>query len=146
MTVTQHVLQTFTELPKGCFVHAARDNAHWPFIKAGEFVVVDRNESDFASGQLYLFEYRPAEPWQDPRFVIWQVEDAEEGRYPEPCVWMHPLNRAKSSEELSERFEAGRGLYVSDGPLMKRFLPKYITGRVVGIYDAGCQEVHHDRI
>jgi hypothetical protein len=121
-----YAVPMFDTVPEGCILHQVKDDAHSPHIRAGEHVVVNLNDRDFADGELFLIGFTG-------RTRVMQV--VRRDRFGIDGVWFRPLNAPRNENELQDWLNEGRRLYAGDGPLRPECLDEYILGRVVGVFD-----------
>ncbi len=134
-------LVVYSDIPDGCQVEMVANDAHAPYLRAGEWAVIDTSQTDIEFGQLYSV-------MQSKGPVIWQVcDEPERGKAPgrPACAWLHPLARQDLQAELDRADALHRQypgcivhlrLFMSDGPIHLDPLREQIVGRVVGVYQA----------
>lgn len=125
-------LEIFSRVPPGCVLHLQDDGSHEPHVHTGEWAVVDPTDTNVVTGELYLIGW-PRCPRQSK--TIMQVVLCRYGDGSE-TVSLMPLNRPQSKAELQEWLRSRRPIYMGESGLGIEHLPKYVRGRVVGIYQA----------
>lgn len=114
------IFPIFDEVPPGCCLFRVGDNRHEPFLRDGDFVVVDTADRQMAVGELHLI-------LQSDGPILWQIKKETRGvkfcgrhRNEVPYI-LCPLSRT--------------GFHLSDGWLTRAELAKNILGRVIGLLD-----------
>ena len=128
-----------TSIPDGCRLHLITDERHVPHLRPGEWVVLDATPVDRLDdggwGEVSLLRQRGGDK-------LWCVrKETEEQRNQRVdksgiCVWLRPLDNCRSYDEVMERLDVGAPVHMSDGPLIGKYLPPMIVGKVVGLYEA----------
>ncbi len=137
--VSAEGVPVFSELPPHCAIRYVRNEAHAPYIRTGNAVVIDTADRELILDRLYLYQ-------QTSNDHMWQISAVPSGwkiDCDEPCGMFHPLNRLRPREgqsyddaidELRKRNPSGKlPLFLSDGPMPLRHIQEDIIGRVVGV-------------
>jgi hypothetical protein len=124
--------ELFEQVPTGCELYRVHDNALCPHLRGGEFAVVDMNDREYQFGEIFLCQwecgYRVLRQVKKRQFFVDATKTiAEEG------VWflsmVQPTFRPDGSIDPRSHF------FLSDGPLKPQYLPDYLMGRVIGIFE-----------
>jgi hypothetical protein len=130
-------IEIFDWVPPGCKLKFVENNAHSPHLRAGEVAVVDMNDREFVSGEVYLVQWSAGTPhasqsirWVKARkyFSDWQHKVEALG------IYFMPLCTPKFGAD--GKLDWNQPVFLSDGPLDPKYLPQYLLGRVIGIYQA----------
>lgn len=134
-------LPVLSDVPDGCELILNNSRMHEPFLKMGEFAVVDKSDHEIRQGELYAVQ-------QTRGSVIWQINlitDPAElrrcYRTDETIIWMCPTRNKDIHVAMDEADAARRpgtipvlDVYLSDGPMrLSNFQPKVI-GHVMGVF------------
>ncbi len=126
-------LPLMDSLPAGCILHPITDGASWPHLKPGEFAVVDTADRTPCRGELFVIQYSSGRRLVVEAFRHPRVMDETDGR---GCWCVGSLARARSVEEINQRFAAGDTRHMTyDGPYSRaEYLAEKLVGRVVGTF------------
>jgi len=124
--------QLFERVPPGCELHRVHDGALCPHLRAGELVVVDMADREYQFGELYLVQWstghRSLRQVKKRKYFVDAAKTIEaEG------VWFLALVRLTFLAD--GRIDSRSELFLSDGPLDPKYLPDYLAGRVIGIFE-----------
>ncbi|MEJ0068304.1 MAG: hypothetical protein WDO24_05755 [Pseudomonadota bacterium] len=121
-------LEIFSNVPDGCRLHLMSDDRHDPHLREGEWAVVDPSDRDLVSGELYQIQWKSG----TERLAIMQV--TRRLRHGVDGIWLTPLRKPVFLPNGD--LDWSKPIHMSDGPLKPEFLPEYLRGRVIGIYQA----------
>jgi hypothetical protein len=125
-------LEVFEQVPPGCEIFLMRDNALCPHLRQGEFAVIDMNDREYQFGELYLIQWSSGHRSVRQVKKRWYFADHKK-KIEAEGVWFLAM---VSPTFLSNGEIDPRGpLYLSDGPLKPQYLPDYLMGRVIGIFE-----------
>lgn len=129
----------YDKLPAGCIAHIVTEGT-CPFIRAGETVVVDTNDREIATGDLFLMEsgrQRSAGPVRNIvefRQRTHRIGGAD-GKFRDTLCWTALFYSVMVSFDGSSR----QAIRLTDGPVKvssPAYLSDRIIGRVVGLYES----------
>lgn len=135
----------YDRTPDGCIVHLIGDDDSFPILRAGDFVVVDKNQCEPDHAELFLMEYERAYEkvlvvkQLNRRLITWSNKPASDG------WWAVAYNRPRTKEQ-AEALVASRGVIrCADGPYRGdgesyEYLKSKIVGKVVGIFQSDFDE------
>lgn len=121
-------------LPPGCRALAIRDDRHAPHLRAGEVAVIDPADCDPVHGELFAVQYGDGPTVMQ---TVWRTT----GNL--TAWWCVSLDDPKSWAECQARMDAGRALYLADGPYRPGGLEERTLGRVVGLLQPSTLEMRH---
>jgi hypothetical protein len=125
--------QIFDHVPPGCKLFPIRENNHVPHLRAGEFAVVDHQDREYQFGEVYLINFS-----KGAHRSIMQVKKKPLRGSCDPSVtegiWFLPLCKPRFLPNGD--LDWSHPVYMSDGPLNPKYLPDYLAGRVIGIFEA----------
>ena len=136
-------LPILSDVPAGCKLILNNTRMHEPFLKMGEFAVVDVSDHRARDGELFAIR-------QSNGPVIWQValttDPGElQRRYQttKTIVWLRPLRRVDIEDairkaDLERHRYPGRipvlDVHLSDGPFGLDHFNKIVIGHVMGVF------------
>ena len=136
-------LPVMTDPPAGCEMYPNTTRMHEPFLKLGEFAVVDVSDHRARDGELFAIR-------QSNGPVIWQVALTTDPGELQRCyqttktiVWLRPLRRVDIEDairkaDLERLRDPGRipvlDVHLSDGPFGLDHFNKIVIGRVIGVF------------
>lgn len=126
--------ELMTELPAGCLSVPVSDERGWPHLRLGEFAVVDPDDREPRSGEVYLVQWENGT--RELASIKWRTG------YGIEAWWIgapaHPW-RKPGTAPLSdaEKIKIAMTYGCIDGPITDRdYLRSKLVGRVVGILGA----------
>lgn len=141
VTGEYRALTVYDEPPLGHWALGVREDRFAPHLRRGEWAVIDENDCEPASGEIFLVKI--ASPRSDSGYVVRLVQlhrrlyGGEHG--PTPGWFMHfEIHRDRSglsADQVADRLVAGT-MSLVEGP-MGDGIRNYIVGRVVGVILAG---------
>lgn len=118
--------------PAKCRLYLISDTRNAPFLRPGEYAVIDLEDRDYRVGDLYLVGYLNRRG--ECVYAISQVAEAPYGTSEGERTgsWLLPMNRPKDrAEAIGPRAE----IHLADGPTSREHVGQLIVGSVVGVYD-----------
>lgn len=119
-------LPVYDKVPEGCFAVEIEDDCNDPYLRQGEFAIVNPDNCDAVHGELYYITMGCRAGVMQ---MIWHgMAGVEYGNF-------MPMNRPESLEELAVWMATGRPLYSYDGQIKPQFVRKRILGHVIGFME-----------
>ncbi|CAH1696853.1 conserved hypothetical protein [Hyphomicrobiales bacterium] len=127
-------LMFFDRVPVGHVVETVTNDDHFPYLRRGERVLVDKHEIEPIDGELFLVARANGSADVAETYKV----DCGAAIGQRWCT--RSLNRPRSSDDLMHWLRDGRHVPVVDGPYKPGFLEEKILGRVVGLYSGASVE------
>lgn len=124
----------FEKLPEGCFAHPVSDDDNWPILRAGEFVVVDPNQTEPVLRELFVVN------WSNGTRRV--AETRKWGSW--DGIAIGGLRRRKLMTLAGG--ECGEPMLWNDGPYPPEHLREKLAGRVIGILEPSFDETRLRRV
>lgn len=120
----------FDEVPAGCIVQEVLGNRIAPFLRNGDFAIVDTSDREPTSGELYL----RATAGGMVEFVEINQFDTSRITQPGGAPFTEPLWAAYWTNTVASGDGTARRVRWFDGPCRTQAMAAQLIGKVVGLY------------
>ena len=117
-------------VPPGCMGYLIDDDDSEPVLRDGEFAIIDVNDREPVTGQLFLIEWDRGDRALVETFLRpnQKKDGTEVLRW-----WVGAYNRPRSREQLDEALAGRRTISCIDGPYKPGCLEAKLIGKVIGV-------------
>lgn len=130
-------LEIMSSIPAGCITHFVCDEDCEPHIHLGECAIIDTNDTEPQSGEVYLIRWASGATSIKQLFSrpFTSADHGERIGFWTRCLNFVPYNPSPSRKSETGIPVIGRRSY-ADGPRLAETIRKALLGRGVGVYAA----------